>query len=622
VAEGWESYHETTQSDKEGAFELGHVDTAPNRMFTVRAEGYLPQQRQSDGTGTLEFKLSKSETLEGIVLNTKDEPVAGARVYLHRLKYAPGYQQQGSGSGRWRQVVATDAEGKFHFDEVLPGQVAVVAFDKEFAPGEYGPIDIQLGALPPQGIKVNLKEGVSVRGEVRDTNDKPIASIQVSLQRWWYRAKGYKWAMTYMWNEQPTWYTDEEGKFTLKGAIPGQLYLSVWDRTYGWTAQQIQGEEGQRIDGLILSFAGESIEGVFLDAEGQPVPGAGVWAQGPKNTPQQTWRWTNTDALGRFKLAGLKSGDYDINGSLHDSQAEPAMAIPAGTTGVELKLKPTSVLIGEVTSVLSGRALTEYQVQISVQPDPNNRNRGGTNWSGQVKSPDGRFERPMKPGIYTAVFKARGHAPAVLRDIVVEQNVPPQPMFVQLDQGGSIKGVVRGADGKPLHGVWINATVLRAAGEQRQQWDQMMGGNDGTDSEGRYFIEGVAPGSYRLNVNMGNQGSASAVVSVSGSERVQQDLQLVPGGYIVFKVTDEENKPLRNVYFQIRDQNGGWVGWSRNTDAQGTSRTGQIRSGPAIISAIRSGYQPETINVVIESTKTITVNVQMRKVESKPADRK
>jgi len=149
VAEGWESYHETATSDDKGSFTLPHVDTAPNRMFTVRADGFLPQQRQSDGTGKLEFKLSKSETLEGTVHNLKDEPVEGARVYLHRIKYAPGHQRQGSGSGRWRQVTETDAEGKFHFDEVLPGQVAVVAFDKDFAPGEYGPIQIQLGAAPP-----------------------------------------------------------------------------------------------------------------------------------------------------------------------------------------------------------------------------------------------------------------------------------------------------------------------------------------------------------------------------------------------------------------------------------------------------------------------------------------
>ncbi len=621
VAEGWESYHQNATSDEQGAFSLPHVDVAPNRMFTVRAEGYLPQQRQSDGTGKLEFKMSKSEMLEGTVVNPKDEPVAGARVYLHRIKYAPGHTRSGGGSGRWRMMTETDETGKFQFKEVLPGQVACVAFDKDFAPGESQPIDIQLGAPPPSDIKVTLKQGASVEGEVRDTSDNPIPGIQVTLQRWGFRAKGYKYVNRYIWYENPSWYSDENGKFVLKGAIAGQLYLSVWDRNYGWTAKQIKAEDGQHIPGVILSFAGEAIEGVFLDSEGAPVPGAWLYAQGPKNTQKREWRWTSTDALGRFKLAGLKAGSYDINGSFNNSQAEPLKDIPAGTTGVELKLKPTQLLRGTVTSVLTGRALTQYRIQFNPQKDANGRSRGGTSWGGEIKSPDGKFERPVKEGVYTAVVKARGHAPFVVRDIVVEKHVPPQELYFQLDQGGGIKGVIRGIDGKPLRGVYLNAQVNRAPGEKREAFDYMMGGSDGTDSEGRYFIEGVAPGSYRIQVSMGNRGSAVAIVNVSGSESVQQDLQLVPGGYLQFSVTDEDGKPLKGAYFQIRDANGGYIGWARRSDANGISKTGQLRSGPAEVTAHLSRHQQEKFAVTIVSSKTTTINVIMRKIAPKPANR-
>ncbi|MEM8885649.1 MAG: carboxypeptidase regulatory-like domain-containing protein, partial [Planctomycetota bacterium] len=310
IAEGWESYHESAESDENGAFKLEQVDTAPNRMFTVRAEGYLPQQRQSDGTGALEFQLNKSEVLEGIVVNRLDQPVAGARVYLHRFKYEHGHQPQGGGSGRWRNRTETDEAGKFRFENVLPGEVGVAAFDKDHAPGESEKIKIQLGVKRSGDLRVRLREGVTVEGEVRDTQDQPIPNIRVQLQRWGFQAKGYKYAHYFIWSEQPSWYSDEKGKFVLKGAIPGSLWLSVWDQTYGWTGKQVKGEEGQRIDGVILSFAGESIEGVFVDHNGVPVPGAWINAQGPKNTPQRTWRWTSTDALGRFKLAGLKAGDY------------------------------------------------------------------------------------------------------------------------------------------------------------------------------------------------------------------------------------------------------------------------------------------------------------------------
>ncbi|MHC4408307.1 MAG: carboxypeptidase regulatory-like domain-containing protein [Planctomycetota bacterium] len=618
VAEGWEDYHKTSTTDEQGAFSLPNVDTAPNRMFTVRAKGYLPHQRQSDGTGTLEFKLNKSEVLEGKVLDRKDNPVPGARVYLHRIKYEQGHKP--SGRSRWRNMTVSDEKGVFRFENVLPGQVACVAFDKDSAPGEFGPITVQLGVPPPVDIKVTLREGVTVEGEVRDTQDNPIPNIKVELQRWFFQAKGYKWVTRYVWYENPSWYSDEKGKFILKGAIPGSLWLSVWDTNYGWTGKQVKGEEGQRIDGLILSFAGESIEGIFLDHNGEPVPGAWINAQGPKNTPQKTWRWTSTDALGRFKLAGLKPGDYDLKGSLHNSQAEPLKDIPAGTTGVELKLKSTQVLRGSVLSVLSGRPLTQFMVQINVQKAPGRRNRGGTSWSGEIKSPDGKFERPVKPGTYTVVVKSRGHAPQVINGVVVEEHVPPQEQHFQLDQGGGIQGVLRGADGKPLKSHWIQAQVLRSPGEQRQPYDHMMGGYDTTDMEGRYFIEGVAPGSYRIQVNMGNRGSATAVVSVSGSENVRQDLQLVPAGYVVFKALDKDTgDPIRNVYFQIHDPNtNAWVGWSRQTDANGSSRSNPLRAGEARVTPYHGQYVSEPFIIHIESSKTINVTVEMKK-KPKPA---
>jgi hypothetical protein len=287
-----------------------------------------------------------------------------------------------------------------------------------------------------------------------------------------------------------------------------------------------------------------------------------------------------------------------------------------------MKLKSTQVVRGSVLSVLSGRPLQTFQVQISPQQMPGRRNRGGSNWSGEIKSPDGRFERPVKPGIYTIVVKARGHAPQVVNGVVVEEHVPPQEQFFQLDQGGGIEGVLRGGDGKPLRGQYIRAQVMRSPGEQRQPYDHMMGGYDVTDSEGRYFIEGVAPGSYLIQLNLRSRGSASAVVSVSGSESVKQDLQLVPAGYVQFKAIDRETgEPVRQVYFQIRDPNNNnrYLGGAGYTNNQGVCRSSALRAGSATVTTYTSknAYNVETFDIVIESSKTITVTVELTKREKK-----
>ncbi|MHC4341680.1 MAG: carboxypeptidase regulatory-like domain-containing protein, partial [Planctomycetota bacterium] len=235
VAEGWEHYHRTAESGEDGAFVLPNVDVAPNRVFTVRAEGYLSQQRQSDGSGEIQFELDSSLVLGGLVVDQQEKPVPGSKIYLHRIKYAPGFKP--ARTSKAKTFTESDEKGEFTFADVLPGQVALVAFHKEHAPGEQGPIEVPVGGPAPDGNKVFLRQGLTVDGEVRDLHDRPIPSVQVSMWRGWgTRLEGYKWLGNYMWSENPIWFSDENGHFSLKGAVPGSHWLSAWDQTFGYTS--------------------------------------------------------------------------------------------------------------------------------------------------------------------------------------------------------------------------------------------------------------------------------------------------------------------------------------------------------------------------------------------------
>jgi protocatechuate 3,4-dioxygenase beta subunit len=619
VGEGWEPYHRTTTTKEDGSYALPNVNTDPNLVFTVRAEGFLPQEQQSDGTGTLDFQLDASLVVEGKVLDPLDNAVAGARVYLHRIKYAPGFSWTKSRNAK--KFTTTDAEGVFRFPDVLPGDVAVVAFHKEFAPGEKGPIQIPMGGPVPDGNDITLKRGFTVRGEVRDLQDNPLPSIRVQMYRSGWQIKGYKWVQYYRWSENPIWYTDEKGRFELRGAMAGKHWLSAWHNDFGWAGTQVEGVDDQRITDVIISFAGATITGMFTTADGDPVPGAWVYATGPKNTPQRMSRWTQTDALGAFKLAGLKEGSYDINGSSSFGRPEKLLDIPAGTNDVELKLQITQILRGEVTSVLTGRALERFY--LSIQPDrktssrriPGYRRPRG--WSGWLRTPDGRFERPVMPGKYNLTFKAPGHAPKVMREVIVEENIPPQGVFMSLDRGGGIQGVIKDQEGKPLSNQYLYARVYRAPGEQAQPTDGMLGGYDYSDTKGRYFIEGLADGTYLIDLNLRSRGAATAVVSVVGSGMVRQNLQLLPTGTIVLKVVDEEGKPISGVRFYFRDENNRYLGYARQTNNAGITTSGPLRMGHAMVQAYGSKYAVDPFPVTIESGKTVTVDVTMQKKEKK-----
>ena len=617
ISEGWEPWDRTTETAADGTYALKHVDVSPNMVFTVVAERYLPQERESDGTDRIDFELDASLGVSGRVLDPQDRPVAGARVYLHRNKYVPGFEPTNQQGNQAQTVTTTDEAGKFRFDDVVPGEVAVIAFHREWAPGEHGPVEVPLGRAP-EPVDLWLKRGMTVEGEVRDLNDNPLPGIQVQLQRWWQgRIEGYKWALNYLWSEMPLYYTDDQGRFTFKGAVEGQHWLSAYDRVYGWTGTQIKGVDGQRITDVIISFAGSTIEGVFLTAEGEPVPNANVQAQGPKNTPQRMWRWTQTDALGRFKLGGLKDGSYDITGNTPFGNPDPLQDIPAGTTGVELKMKPNQVLRGEVVSILSGRALERFFLSVQPHREPGQRRRRwyGANWQGWLRTPDGKFERPLNEGRYDVTFKAPGHAPKILREVVVEKFIAPQPLYVTLDAGGGIHGTVLDTEGKPMPGTWINAQVWRAPGEQADPTDWMLGGNDRADAKGRFFIEGLADGTYLIQLNMGSRGAAIAQVAVVGAEMVKQDLQLVPTGTVLLRVKDEEGNPLQGIQFQFFDERGGWRGWSPPSNQEGVSQSQPLAMGPAIVRAWdrNKKFDIEEFTVVVKSGQQITADVVAKK---------
>jgi protocatechuate 3,4-dioxygenase beta subunit len=616
VAEGWETFHRTVTTGADGTYSLPNVDTAPNLVYVARADGYLPQQRQSDGTGALDFELSGSLSLEGVVTDRRDAPLKGARIYLHRISFAPGAQPD---QGNRAQNFTTSGEGgSFRFESVLPGQVAVVAFHRDHGPGEKHPLDVPVGGPGPKDVRVRLSEGLAVEGEVRDRDERPLASVSVQVQGW-EMVPGFQFVPQYRWQENPVTCTDDQGRFKLRGALPGKQWLQAYHVTYGWTGQQVEGADGQRLTDIRISFAGGMIEGQILTAAREPVGRAQVNARGPKNTPQMTYRYVETDGLGRFRLGGLPEGRYDIHANLQmGGNADPALDIPTGTTNVEIVLKPTQSLEGEVRSSISGRALERFFLSIQADPtQPGDRRsrRQSTQWQNWIQAPDGRFEVTVVPGRYQIVVKAPGHQPRVLDGVVVEEIVPPSPLDIMLDAGGGIEGTLKDVEGKPVANVHIQARVFRGAATQQTDW--ILGGNDQTDDRGRYFLEGLGAGSYILQANMGERGAATARVSVAGAERVRHDLTLVPTGTLTIKAVDEEGKPVPAIYFQFMDDEQNWLGWAGETDQNGQAQSQPMRAGPAILSAYDEQQQwtCDPMRVEILSGRVAPVEVTLKKKE-------
>ncbi|MGH7162241.1 MAG: carboxypeptidase regulatory-like domain-containing protein, partial [Planctomycetota bacterium] len=487
--------------------------------------------------------------------------------------------------------------------------------------GEAGLFDVPESGPGPEKVDVQLRRGLAIEGTVRDTSDEPIAGVQVRVFPNFTGNEGYQWAASYVWQEAPLSHTDENGRFLLEGATPGKLWLQAWAPDYGTSGARVEGVEGQRLQGVVISFAGASISGVFLDENGEPIHGANVNAQGPVNSQNQGWWHAPTDGLGRFRFRGLKEGSYNLSAWSTYGTPQPQNAIPTGSEGVIFRLQASQSLCGEAMSLLTSRALERFRLRIYPRQDGSGKEMGVTSWDGELRSPEGRFERPISPGRYVVAVSAAGHAPRFERDVIVEANVPPAPLLFQLDGGASVRGTVFDAAGKPVPGQRVQCRPQRAPGQTHSREDGMMSGQDTTDDKGRYIIEGLATGTYVVQARMRGRsggGTGQALVVVRGMETADRDVHILPTGKLLVRVIDEEDRPIAGVFCQFQDADGSWIGGANATDDQGVATSQPLRMGPATLHTYHGTYECDPMPVAVEADKTLPVNVVMRKKETPP----
>ena len=110
----------------------------------------------------------------------------------------------------------------------------------------------------------------------------------------------------------------------------------------------------------------------------------------------------------------------------------------------------------------------------------------------------------------------------------------------QAQQTASISGVVTDAsDGAPLAGANV---VLRAEGSPG------VAGGAATDLEGRYRIDGIAPGTYTLDVRFVGYQEQQQTLTLTSGETLQVDAALEPGGFdlndVVVTASRQQEKVL------------------------------------------------------------------------------
>ena len=480
------------RADATGFYVFENVPVgSPMRLKTwMPAAESEPFTVEAGETKTIDLVSEGAPHFVGTVLGANGKPVVGAYVKAAMANNARNeFRQilQNSGWGTSR----TDAEGKFairlqgwQLQQASAQKWLIAAVSYEY------PLQVTKDvAIPKDGTSANvqiiLQPGGTISGTVEFEGRGPLANARVTVspksanpteRRSDTRVGRYV-------------YTDLAGRFTVEGIGEGDWTVTT-THPDGAVARQDATAGTQDVQLVITPTL--AISGIVVDEDDRPLARVRVSAIIP-NGKNESRRTTNTDASGRFRIAQLEPGDYELevtpgrNQQMYYGGAQQAggfkktrtRAYPAGTESIVIEVEPGNKIAGVVQtengSPVGGAAVLALPVQQQKSKQSRRSPRQSQAQSVPTTYANGRGEFTLKgvgEGQYEIVAIATGYVIASAEASVGQDNV-----VVTMGTGATLEGVLLAPDGKPIGGQWINLQSQDPEYQQKlARWSQR-GGN-------------------------------------------------------------------------------------------------------------------------------------------------
>ncbi len=388
-----------------------------------------------------------------------------------------------------QSVTYTAGDGTYVLQHVNPGVNHVIAFGP---PGYANTIRNNLNVLDQQvvaHVNFELPLGGRLDGFVHDYLDRPVNQSVVTI----YPATGNT-------NNQQTATTGPLGIYAFNGLTQGLYSIRVTPpqganlQIAEFSGISLQGAVTQTTRNFILQPGG-TVQGTVYDARHQPLAEAGVDVFVDMKYPFEKLVKTKTDAQGKYSVDGLSPfQNYTLSITPKASLTElNTAALVKGVTVSENAIRRQDFNLqvaggrrGVITGA-TGNSLDAGSI-IFLSAD--------TAVSAELET-DGSFILSYAPeGDYLSVVQnVAGHAQTITDYLHVTAGAL-EVYNRQLPSGAVLDGYVYDAAGNSLPGVKVTAKNRFDVLASLSFFDQ----NSFTDSTGYYRLEGVAPGTYALQV--------------------------------------------------------------------------------------------------------------------------
>ena len=463
--------------------------------------------------------------IEGQILNSATgEPVKKAQVML-----------RGMGSSSDPPYGAlTDPAGRFSITDVKAGRYVLTAERAGFVRAEYTPGPGRRGATLSlaAGQRINdvvfrLSPHGVIAGRVLDEDGDTVAGVQIQAMRYAY-VQGKRTLVA-----AGIGITNDLGEYRIPGLAAGKYFISAsyqplpaFSRTNAednYTPTYYPGTADPTAAAPVAVVPGNQVRGVDINLTRTRTvrvtgkvsnPGAGSGGSRnvmvflmPRDGGVRGYNSRNSTVVqeGRFEIRGVIPGSYLLAGHWYEdgqrfTASQPVEVGNAGLEGVNLVMTPGFEVPGQVR--VEGTEEARFSATEVVLLPANEMAFGGS-LGGRVQ-PDGSFKLTnIAPDHYRVQVFGMPQGcylkSARLGDNDMLENggtltAGSGPLEIVLSAaGGRIEGMVTDANQQPVPGA---AVVLVPDARRRHRPDLFH--NVTSDQNGRFSVEGIAPGDYRL----------------------------------------------------------------------------------------------------------------------------
>lgn len=597
-------------ADEEGRLSLVLASGEPQELEVATADllsGSFDLDPAAAGAEVKDLALHAPKRLSGRVLDPSNrDPVAGALVWAVRDK-----------------VAVTDERGAYELPIGLYGAPRLQASKAGYLVGA-SPVRKDSEEVPP----IALPPAAVLLGRVVDADGGPLEDVAVQLR---VLPNGGDLPPIDHRRLRDGWRTQTSRRGAFRMAdLPCGLGYRLTFKAAGFAPLVLDVapleplETRSGIEAMLRP--GRRAVGRVVDADEVGVPGAEVRLLEPlpSGDPMAAIRWSVedearepahlTDAEGRFEIADLAAGAYDLGVRATGYAPVKVPGVRVDEAGGEadfgtVVLVPGASIEGQVVDA-DGKAVAGAEITVDIKRQGFASMGLASDPPSQVQSDlQGRFVvtdlLPDQPVIVSVSKEGYGSE-------VVSGLRPPteEPVVVVLRPAARLRGRVADSKGNPIRDAMVVAQsdpqAMTAPGSTRSH--QPMWARTGDD--GRFLIEDVEPGLLRVSADaQGYQQQVRSGVEVAPGQDLELDFVVEAGALVVGTVTTADGEPVTEAFVHIIQQHesGAFLspGASGQTDVEGRFRVEGVPVGPASITVLQASRQRLEKSVEIRPGTTV-----------------